>query len=100
MPLPRLLALIMGVARIFFRGAVVQKFSKNSQTKFQKIFKRFSKKFRKCYKVFLRKLIKCIILAHFQQNLENHALTFCAFRRKTQVIGNSEKMFGNFEKIS
>ena len=43
---------------------------------------------------------KCIILADFSQNLRNYALTFCAFGRKRQVIGNFEKIFENFENFS
>ena len=40
----------------------------------------------------LRKYQKCITLADFQQNFKSSALIFCAFGRKTQIVGN----FKNF----
>ena len=30
---------------------------------------------------------KCIILAYFLNKLTNHAFIFCAFGRKTQIVG-------------
>ena len=41
-------------------------------------------------------MLKWIILAYFAKHLTNHALIFCAFGRKTQFIGNFEKIFENF----
>ena len=45
-----------------------------------------------CQKNFLKNCEKCIILADFRQNLANPALIFCAFGRKTQVIGKFENI--------
>ena len=42
---------------------------------------------RKFLKNLLRKLRKRIILAYFSKNLTTHALHFCAFGRKTQIVG-------------
>ena len=59
----------------------------------------YRKNYREFSTLFLRKMLK-MILAEFSQNLRNHALIFCAFGRKRQFIGNFEKIFENFEKIS
>ena len=48
----------------------------------------------------LRKLRKCTISAYFSKNWTNHALIFRAFGRKTQSVGNFEKIFENLQKIS
>ena len=37
---------------------------------------------------------------NFSENLRNHALLFCGLGRKRQFIGNFEKIFANFQKIS
>ena len=49
--------------------------------------------FSKILEKFLRKLRKRIIFAYFSKSLTNHALIFCAFGRKTQIVG---KYFENF----
>ena len=61
-----------------------------------KLLGNFEKIFENYKKVILRKLRKCIILADFSQILRKHALIFCAFWRKRQVIENFEKFFDNF----
>ena len=56
---------------------------------------------RKFSKIFLQKIAKnALFLQIFQKNLTNHALNFCAFARKRQLIEIFEKTFENFEKIS
>ena len=51
--------------------------------------------------LFLKKIAKkALFLAYFSKDLTNHAFGFCPFRRKTQFIGNFEKSFENFQKIS
>ena len=81
-----------------------KKFSKNYKkfiTKLSKNFPKNYKKFmRKFSKMFLRKLLKCIILAYFSKTLTNDALIFCAFGRKTQIVGNFEKIFENVQNFS
>ena len=51
------------------------------------IYWKFSEHFWKFWKIFFRKLLKCIILAYFSNQLTNYALIFCAFGRKTQIVG-------------
>ena len=76
----------MGVARIF------RKFSKNVLRKFRKMHY-----FRiRNFKISQENREKCIILAYFSKNLTNHALIFGAFGRKTQFVGNFEKIFKKF----
>ena len=43
--------------------------------------------FRKFSKFFLRKLLKVHYFGIFSKNLTNHALNFCAFGRKKQIVG-------------
>ena len=50
------------------------------QAIFEKVFKNITKNL-------LIKIRKCIILAYFSKNLTNHAFNFCAFGRKTQIVG-------------
>ena len=69
----------MGVARIFSGGG--EHFSKN-------------------FKNFLKKISKNAFFSIFSKNLTNHALTFCAFGRKTQFIGNFEKILKIFDETS
>ena len=52
--------------------------------------------FRNFSKCFFRKLRKCIVLTYFQKNLTNNALIFCAFGRKTQIVGKIWENFENF----
>ena len=52
------------------------------------------RKFRKFSKNFLRKFRKILVLAYLSKNLTNHALIFCAFGRKTQIV---VKFWENFE---
>ena len=53
------------------------------------------RKFWKILKISLQKnCIKCIILAYFSNKLTNYALIFCAFGRKTQIVG---KFWENFD---
>ena len=75
----------------FFRGGDTfsKKFSKNFVKHFVKIFKKFSKNF-------LRKLLKIDFLSIFSKNLTNRACNFCAFGRKTQIVG---KFWDNFRKF-
>ena len=57
--------------------------------------------FSKIFKKFLKKIAKNALVYHiFPKNLTNHALIFCGFGRKTQLIGNFEKIFENFQKFS
>ena len=59
---------------------------------------RTPKKFRKFEQIFFKKWQKCIIFAYFTQNFTNPALIFRAFGRKTQIVGNFDKIFKNFLK--
>ena len=57
--------------------------------------------FRKCSKNLLRKLRKMHYFSiFFQKNLTNHALNFCAFRRKRKLLGNFEKILKIFDENS
>ena len=53
-------------------------------------------KISKIVKTFLRKLPKCIIFSYFTQHFTNPEWIFRAFGRKTQIVGNFEKIFENF----
>ena len=90
----------MGVARIIFRGEEFQKIFKNfikkiAKTHYFSIWK-FEKNFENFSKNFLKNREKCIILEDFSKSLTNPALHYCAFGRKTQFIGNVEKIFKDF----
>ena len=62
---------------------------------------KFWENFRKFLKFFLQKIAKMHYFGiFFKQNLTNHALLLCAFGRKTELLGNFEKIFENFERIS
>ena len=56
------------------------------------------RKFSKIVKEFLKKIAQ--FLAYFSKNLTNHALIFCAFGRKTHMLGNSEKILKVFDETS
>ena len=60
---------------------------------FEKIFENFER-------ISSKNCEKWIILGDFSQKLRKHALIFCGFGRKRQIIGNFEKGFENSEKIS
>ena len=78
----------MCVASIFSGGGTLfENFQKNLLRKLKKCIIIADEILRKISTKFLRKLRKCIILAYFSKNLTNHALIFCAFRRKTQSVG-------------
>ena len=47
---------------------------------------------------FINKIAKMHYFSIFSKKLTNHALIFCAFGRKTQIVGKSfQKTFENFE---
>ena len=54
-----------------------QDFFSGGGTLFQKVFKKFSKE--NCE--------KCIILAYFSKRVNTLCVNFCAFGRKTQIVG-------------
>ena len=57
------------------------------------ICRKLLRKLSKILKKFLRKFLKWIILAYFAKHLTNPELIFGASGRKTQFIGNFEKIF-------
>ena len=70
--------------RYFFARFDEQDNSLEILRKFSKIFEKFSSE----------NCLKCIILAYFSNKLTNYALIFCAFGRKTEIVG---KFWENFE---
>ena len=56
---------------------------------------KFLRKLSKSFKNYLKNMLKCIILAYFSKDLTNHSLTFCAFGRKTQILGTFWEKFEN-----
>ena len=55
--------------------------------------------FRKFAKISRRKMQNCCIFAYFAKKLQNHALNFRAFGRKTQFVGEILRKFWKFSKI-
>ena len=50
----------------------------------------------KIFKNFLKKIAKMHYFSIFFKRLTNHALNFCAFGRKTQIVGKFWENFENF----